>query len=51
MTKQHELWINGEHCKPNSGKYFDVLNPIDDSLYCTAAEGNETDINKAVESA
>ncbi len=51
MTKQYDLWINGEHCKPNNGQYFDVLNPIDDSLYCTAAEGNEADINKAVESA
>ena len=51
MTKQHELWINGEHTKPESGQYFDVLNPLDDSIYCQAAESNHADINKAVEAA
>lgn len=51
MTTKHELWINGEHTKPESGKYFDVLNPLDDSVYCQAAESNDADINKAVEAA
>jgi len=51
MTTKHELWINGEHTKPESGKYFDVLNPLDDSVYCQAAESNNADINKAVEAA
>jgi acyl-CoA reductase-like NAD-dependent aldehyde dehydrogenase len=51
MTTKHELWINGEHTQPDSGKYFDVLNPLDDSLYCQAAESNDADINKAVEAA
>jgi len=51
MTVKHELWINGEHTKPESNKYFDVLNPLDDSLYCQAAESNNADINKAVEAA
>jgi len=51
MTTKHELWINGEHTKPESGKYFDVLNPLDDSLYCQSAESNEADINKAVAAA
>tara|TARA_R110002096_G_scaffold194791_12_gene377232 strand:- start:191 stop:1636 length:1446 start_codon:yes stop_codon:yes gene_type:complete len=49
MTIKHELWINGEHTAPDSGKYFDVLNPLDDSLYCTAAEANANDVNRAVE--
>jgi len=51
MTTKHELWINGEHTQPDSGKYFDVLNPLDDSVYCQAAESNDADINKAVEAA
>lgn len=51
MTIKHELWINGEHTAPDSGKYFDVLNPLDDSLYCTAAEANANDVNRAVEAA
>ncbi len=51
MTTTHDLWINGQHTKPESGKYFDVLNPLDDSLYCKSAEAGEADINKAVEAA
>ncbi len=51
MSKTHELWINGKHTKPASGKYFDVLNPLDDALYCKAAEASEADINAAVEAA
>ena len=48
---KHDLWINGQHVKAESGKYFEVRNPIDDSLYCTAAEAGEADINKAVAAA
>ncbi len=51
MTQQYDLWINGQDTKPSSGQYFDVLNPLDDSVFCTAAESNETDINLAVEAA
>ncbi|MEW4981960.1 MAG: aldehyde dehydrogenase family protein [Cycloclasticus sp.] len=51
MTVKHELWINGEHTKPESNKYFEVLNPLDDSVYCQAAESNDADINKAVDAA
>ena len=51
MIKTYELWINGAQTKPTTGKYFDVLNPLDDSLFCKAAEANEVDINKAVDAA
>ncbi|MEH6638488.1 MAG: aldehyde dehydrogenase family protein [Porticoccaceae bacterium] len=51
MTTTYDLWINGQHTKPETGKYFDVLNPLDDSLYCKAAEAGEADINKAVAAA
>lgn len=51
MTTTHDLWIDNQDTKPETGKYFDVLNPLDDSLYCKAAEAGEVDINKAVEAA
>lgn len=51
MSKTYQLWIDGKETKPTTGKYFDVLNPLDDSLFCKAAESNEADINKAVDAA
>ncbi len=51
MSKTYQLWIGGKETKPTTGKYFDVLNPLDDSPFCKAAESNETDINKAVDAA
>jgi len=51
VTKQYELWINGQETKPSSGKYFNSLNPLDDSVLWTAAEANQADMNKAVDAA
>jgi len=51
MSKTYQLWIDGKETKPTTGKYFEVLNPLDDSLFCKAAESNEADINKAVDAA
>jgi acyl-CoA reductase-like NAD-dependent aldehyde dehydrogenase len=48
-VKQSELWIDGEHVAPSSGKYFDDLNPVDDSLYSRVAEATAADMDKAVE--
>ncbi len=47
--KQSELWIGGEHVAPSSGKYFDDLNPLDDSLYSRVAEATAADMDKAVQ--
>ncbi|MBT4523059.1 MAG: aldehyde dehydrogenase family protein [Halieaceae bacterium] len=47
-VQQSELWIGGQHLPPSSGKYFDDLNPIDDSLYSRVAEGTAADMDKAV---
>lgn len=47
--KDSQLWIGGEHVAPSSGKYFDDLNPMDDSLYGRIAEGTAEDMNRAVE--
>ncbi len=48
-VKQSELWIGGEHVKPSSGKYFDDLNPLDDSLYSRVAEATAADMDRAVQ--
>ncbi|MCB1676288.1 MAG: aldehyde dehydrogenase family protein, partial [Halioglobus sp.] len=48
-VKQSELWIGGEHVKPSSGRYFDDLNPLDDSLYSRVAEATAADMDRAVE--
>ncbi|MFK8050541.1 MAG: aldehyde dehydrogenase family protein [Halioglobus sp.] len=47
--KDMQLWIGGEHVAPSSGKYFDDLNPMDDSIYCRVADGTAEDMNTAVE--
>ncbi|MSQ98280.1 MAG: aldehyde dehydrogenase family protein [Xanthomonadales bacterium] len=46
--KQTELWIGGEHVAPSSGKYFDDLNPDDDTVYSRVASGTAEDMDKAV---
>tara|TARA_R110002049_G_scaffold4601_5_gene31997 strand:+ start:8601 stop:10028 length:1428 start_codon:yes stop_codon:yes gene_type:complete len=46
----HDHWIGGP-CRPKDGEYFDVLNPLDDSLYARAAKGSVDDIRHAVQTA
>jgi len=41
--------INGEHVDANSGKTFDNFSPLDNSLICTVAESDATDIDKAAQ--
>ena len=48
-TLQH--WIGGEWVDASGGETFDVLNPIDDSLYCRAAKGTGDDMRTAVSAA
>ncbi len=47
-VKQSQLWIGGEHREPSSGKYFDDLNPMDDSLYSRVAEATAQDMDEAI---
>lgn len=49
LTLQH--FIGGEWVDASNGDTFDVLNPLDDSLYCKAAKGTGDDIRKAVAAA
>lgn len=48
-TLQH--FINGEWVDSNSGETFEVLNPLDDSIYAIAAEGTGDDIRSAIAAA
>ena len=48
-TLQH--WIGGSWVDSSSGNFFDVLNPLDDSLYCRAARGTGDDIRSAISAA
>ena len=48
-TLQH--FIAGEWVDAEGGNVFDVLNPLDDSLYAQAAEGTGADMRKAVAAA
>jgi acyl-CoA reductase-like NAD-dependent aldehyde dehydrogenase len=44
-------FIAGQWVDAEGGGTFDVLNPLDDSLYCLAAKGTGGDIRKAVAAA
>ncbi|MCG2635028.1 MAG: aldehyde dehydrogenase family protein [Gammaproteobacteria bacterium] len=48
---QYDLWIGGEYQPPETGRYFDDLNPLDDSPIAAVAEAGEADVNAAVEAA
>jgi len=49
VTLKH--WIDGAWADASSGDNFDVLNPLDDTVYCRAARGTGDDIRKAVSAA
>ena len=49
--EQLDLWIGGEHTPSSSGKYFDDLDPTDDSVFCRAAEATAEDMDRAVRTA
>ena len=49
--KAMKLWIGGEWRDASKKETFEVLNPIDDSLFAVAAKGTENDIRDAVATA
>jgi aldehyde dehydrogenase (NAD+) len=51
LQKQYELFINGKFVKPNSGKYFDTINPATEEKISSIAEANEKDVDLAVKAA
>lgn len=51
LQKQYDLFINGKFVKPNSGKYFDTINPATEEKIASVAEANEKDVDSAVKAA
>ncbi|MCB0410594.1 MAG: aldehyde dehydrogenase family protein [Flavobacteriales bacterium] len=51
LKEQYELFIGGKWIKPESGKYFDTINPATEEKIAKVAEGNEKDVDKAVKAA
>ncbi len=51
LQKQYDLFINGKFIKPNSGKYFDTINPATEEKISTIAEANDKDVDSAVKAA
>lgn len=51
LKKQYDLFINGKFVKPNSGKYFDTVNPATEEKISSIAEANDKDVDSAVKAA
>jgi aldehyde dehydrogenase (NAD+) len=51
LKKQYDLFINGKFVKPNSGKYYDTINPATEEKIASIANANEKDIDTAVKAA
>jgi aldehyde dehydrogenase (NAD+) len=51
FPKQLSLFINGEYVDAVSKKVYPVINPLDEEVICTVAEGDLEDVNKAVDAA
>lgn len=48
---QYDNYINGKWIAPTSGKYFDVITPLDGTVMAQAAHSNEKDLAIAVDAA
>jgi len=51
LEKRYELFINGKFVAPRSGKYFDTINPADETKLAEVADANQDDVNNAVRAA
>ena len=51
VAKKYELFIGGDFVKPESGKYFDTINPATEERLSRVALANDTDVDKAVKAA
>ncbi|MBF6631305.1 MAG: aldehyde dehydrogenase family protein, partial [Comamonas sp.] len=49
--KQYDHYIGGQWVAPANGEYFDVVSPINGSVYTKAARGTAADIEKALDAA
>jgi len=51
LQEQYGLFINGKFEKPNSGKYFETINPATEEKLAMVADANAKDVDKAVKAA
>jgi aldehyde dehydrogenase (NAD+) len=51
IDPRYGLFINGEFTEPESGKYFNTINPANEKNIAEIADANEKDVDKAVKSA
>ena len=51
LKDRYGLFINGKFTAPHSGKYFDTINPANESKLAKIAEADAKDVDHAVEAA
>jgi aldehyde dehydrogenase (NAD+) len=51
LKKQYELFINGKFVKPQSGQYFDTINPANEQVIAQVADANAKDVDAAMKAA
>ena len=51
LQEKYDNFIGGKWVAPASGKYFDVLSPIDGKVFSQAADSSKEDLDKAVDAA
>ncbi len=51
LILRKQLLIDGQHVESLSGRTFDTLNPATGRVIATISEGNEADVNRAVDAA
>jgi aldehyde dehydrogenase (NAD+) len=51
IPPRHELFINGKFVSPQSGKYFESLNPATEEKLSEIAAANAEDVDRAVQAA
>ncbi len=51
LKDQYDLFIGGKFVKPQSGKYFDTINPATEEKLASVADANTADVDKAVKAA
>ena len=51
LKTKYDLYIGGEFVAPESGRYFDTVNPATEECIAKVADANEADVDKAVKAA
>jgi aldehyde dehydrogenase (NAD+) len=51
LKPKYSLFINGKFVAPHSGKYFDSINPATEQTLAEIADGDATDVDRAVQAA